>query len=71
MLSMSNMVADEKAEKQTGNNRDVMFKQSLWSDQKKPNLKRCYKIEIGHRTNSKIHTETANKMVCSSYKNAM
>jgi hypothetical protein len=37
MLSMSNMVADEKAEKQTGNNRDAMFKKSRWSDQKRPN----------------------------------
>jgi hypothetical protein len=37
MLSMSNIVADEKAEKQTGNNRDAMFKKSHWSDQNRPN----------------------------------
>jgi hypothetical protein len=37
MLSMSNMIADEKAEKQTGNNRDAMFKKRRWSDQKRPN----------------------------------
>jgi hypothetical protein len=34
---MSNMVAEEKPEKQTGNNRDAMFKKNRWSDQKTPN----------------------------------
>jgi hypothetical protein len=34
---VSNMVDDEKAEKQTGNNGDAMFKKSRWSDQKRPN----------------------------------
>jgi hypothetical protein len=43
---MSNIVADKKAEKQAGNNRDVMVKKSCWSDKNRPIQKRCHKREI-------------------------
>jgi hypothetical protein len=32
------MVADEKAEKQTGNNRDAMFKESRWNEPEESEL---------------------------------